>query len=281
MKTGLFIVSLLGSFLANSQLLYEIKSKNGQHTSYVFGTIHLMPKDKFNIDSTLTAAFNSSSMIAMEVDLNMDLAQKIEVAKETILPEGKTLRDICTKDQYQMIYTYAVDSNGMSKKKFKRYSRLKPFFFSSVMLQESLENTKSYELEFGEMAKKGSKKTMGLESIQVQMQTINTVSLEDQVQMLIDGMKETQSYDAMLSNYLSESIDALYTEIVSESEGFPNFVENFLNKRNRQWIPVITDQIERENTFIAVGAGHLPGPNGVLQLLNAQGYSLTPIQRNP
>jgi uncharacterized protein len=281
MKTGLFLVSLLGSFLANSQLLYEIKSKNGQHTSYVFGTIHLMPKDKFNIDSTLASAFNSSSMIAMEVDLNMDLAQKIEVAKETILPEGKTLRDICTKDQYQMIYTYAVDSNGMSKKKFKRYSRLKPFFFSSVMLQESLENTKSYELEFGEMAKKGSKKTMGLESIQVQMQTINTVSLEDQVHMLIDGMKETQSYDAMLSNYLSESIDALYTEIVSESEGFPNFVENFLNKRNRQWIPVITDQIERENTFIAVGAGHLSGPNGVLQLLNAQGYSLTPIQRNP
>ena len=281
MKTGLFFASLLGSFLANSQLLYEIKSKNGQHTSYVFGTIHLMPKDKFNIDSTLTAAFNSSSMIAMEVDLNMDLAQKIEVAKETILPEGKTLRDICTKDQYEMIYAYAVDSNGMSKKKFKRYSRLKPFFFSSVMLQESLENTKSYELEFGEMAKKGSKKTMGLESIQVQMQTINTVSLEDQVQMLIDGMKETQSYDAMLANYLSESIDALYTEIVSESEGFPNFVENFLNKRNRQWIPVITDQIERENTFIAVGAGHLPGPNGVLQLLNAQGYSLAPIQRNP
>lgn len=280
MKTGLFLVSFLGSFLANSQLLYEIKSKNGQHTSYVFGTIHLMPKDKFNIDSALTAAFNSSSMIAMEVDLNMDLAQKIEIAKETILPEGKTLRDICTKDQYEMIYAYAVDSNGISKKKFKRYSRLKPFFFSSVMLQESLENTKSYELEFGEMAKKGSKKTMGLESIQVQMQTINTVSLEDQVQMLIDGMKETQSYDAMLANYLSESIDALYTEIVAESEGIPNFVENFLNKRNRQWIPVITDQIEHENTFIAVGAGHLPGPNGVLELLRAKGYSLTPIRRN-
>jgi uncharacterized protein YbaP (TraB family) len=279
MKTGLLLVSLLASFLANSQLLYEIKSKDGQHTSYIFGTIHLMPKEQFNIDSTLTAAFNKSSMIAMEVDLNMDLAQKIELAKETILPEGKTLRDICTDAQYQLIYTYALDSMHMSKKKFKRYSRLKPFFFSSVMLQESLEDTKSYELEFGEMAKKGSKKTMGLESIQVQMQTINTVSLEDQVRMLIDGINQTQGYDAMLSNYLSESIDALYIDIITESEGFPNFVENFLNKRNSQWILVITDQIERENTFIAVGAGHLPGPNGVLALLRAQGYSLTPILR--
>lgn len=280
MKIGLVLGSLLVSFIANSQLLYEIKSKNGQHTSYLFGTIHLMPKDKFNIDSTLTAAFNSSNMIAMEVDLNMDLAQKIELAKETILPEGKTLRDICTEAQYQLIYTYAVDSNGMSKKKFKRYSRLKPFFFSSALLQESIENTKSYELEFGEMAKKESKKTMGLESIQVQMQTINTVSLEDQVRMLIDGMKQPQGYDAMLSNYLNESIDALYTDIVTESEGFPDFVENFLNKRNTQWIPVIMDQIERENTFIAVGAGHLPGPNGVLELLRAKGYRITPIRRN-
>ena len=280
MKTAVLLVSLLASFLSNSQLLYEIKSKDGQHTSYLFGTIHLMPKEQFNLDSTLTAAFNKSSMIAMEVDLNMDLAQKIELAKETILPEGKTLRDICTDAQYQLIYTYAVDSMHMSKKKFKRYSRLKPFFFSSMMLQESLEETKSYELEFGEMAKKGSKKTMGLESIQVQMQTINTVSLEDQVRMLIDGMNQTQGYDTMLSNYLSESIDALYIDIITESEGFPNFVENFLNKRNTQWIPVITDQIERENTFIAVGAGHLPGPKGVLELLRAQGYSLTPINRN-
>jgi uncharacterized protein YbaP (TraB family) len=280
MKTGALLVSLLASFFTNSQLLYEIKSKDGQHTSYLFGTIHMMPKEQFNIDSTLTAAFNKSSVIAMEVDLNMDLAQKIELAKETILPEGKTLRNICTDAQYQLIYTYALDSMHMSKKKFKRYSRLKPFFFSSVMLQESLEDTKSYELEFGEMAKKGSKKTMGLESIQVQMQTINTVSLEDQVRMLIDGMNQTQGYDAMLSNYLSESIDALYIDIITESEGFPNFVENFLNKRNTQWIPVITDQIERENTFIAVGAGHLPGPKGVLELLRAQGYSLTPIRRN-
>ena len=228
MKTGALLVSLLASFFTNSQLLYEIKSKDGQHTSYLFGTIHMMPKEQFNIDSTLTAAFNKSSMIAMEVDLNMDLAQKIELAKETILPEGKTLRDICTDAQYQLIHTYAVDSMHMSKKKFKRYSRLKPFFFSSVMLQESLEDTKSYELEFGEMAKKGSKKTMGLESIQVQMQTINTVSLEDQVRMLIDGMNQTQGYDAMLSNYLSESIDALYIDIITESEGFPNFIENFL-----------------------------------------------------
>jgi len=280
MKTGVLLVSLLASFFANSQLLYEIKSKDGQHTSYLFGTIHMMPKEQFNIDSTLTAAFNKSSVIAMEVDLNMDLAQKIELAKETILPEGKTLRNICTDAQYQLIYTYALDSMHMSKKKFKRYSRLKPFFFSSVMLQESLEDTKSYELEFGEMAKKGSKKTMGLESIQVQMQTINTVSLEDQVRMLIDGMNQTQGYDTMLSNYLSESIDALYIDIITESEGFPNFIENFLNKRNSQWIPVITDQIERENTFIAVGAGHLPGPKGVLELLRAQGYSLTPIRRN-
>jgi uncharacterized protein YbaP (TraB family) len=81
----------------------------------------------------------------------------------------------------------------------------------------------------------------------------------------------------MLTNYLAENLDFLYSDIIKESNSFPNFVENFLNKRNRNWIPVIENQIDIENTFIAVGAGHLPGENGILALLRNKGYTLTPI----
>ena len=276
----LLLLLLLYSYFspaAQAQLLYRLDSKNGPHISYIYGTIHMMPEDKFSIPEPLRMAFSSCEMIAMEVDLNMDLATKIEMAKQTILPEGKTLQDITSPEQYQLIYQYCVDSNGMSKKKFKKYSRLKPFFLSSVMLQEDLKKTKSYELEFAEMAKKEAKKTMGLESVQVQLETINTVSLNDQVSLLIEGFSSEINYDHMLTNYLAENLDVLYSDIIKESNSFPNFVENFLNKRNRNWIPVIENQIEIENTFIAVGAGHLPGENGILALLRNKGYSLTPI----
>lgn len=262
------------------QLLYELKSKDGLKTSYLYGTIHLMPADKFEISSTLKNAIVSSKTLAMEVDLNMDFATKIELIKETMLPEGKTLQDITTPEEFQTIYRYWVENQGKSKRKFKKYARLKPFFFSSMLLQEDIKHSKSYEMEFNKLALKQEMKIMGLESPNAQMQTINTVSYSDQVKMLLDEIKKPQEYDAMLTHYLKEDIEALYEDIIEESEGFPNFVENFLNKRNRQWISILEKQLEKEATFVAVGAGHLPGENGVLNLLKLRGYSLKPIYLN-
>ena len=97
---------------------------------------------------------------------------------------------------------------------------------------------------------------MGLESIQVQMETINTVSIADQVTMLMDMIEVPQSYEVMLTHCLDENLDQLYQDIVSESEAFPKFNEDFLEKRNNNWIPVMENQLEKENTFFAVGAGH-------------------------
>jgi uncharacterized protein YbaP (TraB family) len=237
----------------------------------------MMPKDQFQLSPSLIKAFESCSTLAMEVDLNMDLSAKIAVAQQTILPDGKTLKDITPPEEYAKIVRYCLDSCGMSKKKLKRYSRLKPFFFSSAMLQDQLKETKSYEMEFQKMAEKGKKSTMGLESIQVQMETINSVSLEDQVSMLLDGINQPQQYQGMLQAYLAEDLEGLYKDIVAESEGFPNFIEDFLNRRNRNWIPVISSQVEHGATFIAVGAGHLPGEQGVISLLRNAGYTVTPV----
>ena len=262
---------------STGQLLYELKSKDGLKTSYLYGTIHLMPADKFEISSTLKNAIVSSKTLAMEVDINMDFATKIELMKETMLPEGKTLKDITTPEEFQTIYRYWVENQGKSKRKFKKYARLKPFFFSSMLLQEDMKHSKSYEMEFNKLALKQEMKIMGLESPIAQMQTINTVSYADQVKMLLDEIKKPQEYDAMLTHYLKEDIEALYEDIIEESEGFPNFVENFLNKRNRQWISILEKQLEKEATFIAVGAGHLPGENGVLNLLKLRGYTLISI----
>jgi uncharacterized protein YbaP (TraB family) len=235
MKTGVLFVSLLASFFANSQLLYEIKSKDGQHTSYLFGTIHMMPKEHFNIDSTLTAAFNKSSMIAMEVDLNMDLAQKIELAKETILPEGKTLRDICTDAQYQLIYTYALDSMHMSKKKFKRYSRLKPFFFSSVMLQESLEDTKSYELEFGEMAKtyEGNKLNSDGQNVKCAQQLPDSP-----MNPKYNTMKAITTNSSLATPQMIQSDILIYSQVIlSYEEGkIETKMNEESNSNNPEWI---------------------------------------------
>lgn len=280
MKQYLLWLLFLSSVASTrGQLLYTIQPKNGNAVSYLYGTIHMMPKDRFQLSSSVIKAFESCSTLAMEVDLNMNLSAKIAMVQQTILPDGKTLKDFTTAEEYAKIERYCLDSCGMSMKKLKRYSRLKPFFFSSAMLQDQLKEIKSYEMEFQKMAEKGKKSTMGLESIQVQMETINSVSLADQVSMLLDGINQPQKYQGMLQAYLAEDLDGLYKYIVAESQGFPNFIEDFLNRRNRNWIPVISDQIERGATFIAVGAGHLPGEQGVITLLRNAGYTVMQLNQ--
>jgi uncharacterized protein YbaP (TraB family) len=55
-------------------------------------------------------------------------------------------------------------------------------------------------------------------------------------------------------------------------------MSNFIDKRNENWVPKIKTFIADKKTFIAVGAGHLGGPNGVIRLLQKEGYTLTPIE---
>jgi len=281
MKFSLFLVLLfLLNFSLEAQLLWKISGNGLKENSYLYGTIHVMPKEKFSISSKIQQALNSSQTLAMEVDLNMDFKTKLQVAQEMIIPGGKTLEDLLTASDFNRVKTFCLDTLHMKKGKFKKYIRLKPFFFSSVIAQEQMGKTASYEMEFNKIAKKRKMPTLGLESIQFQMQTINKMCIEDQAKMMMEefGSNPADQFDTLLSLYLKEDLDELYKSVVLETSSIPEFNYNFLELRNANWIPVIEKQLTVQSTFIAVGAAHLPGPKGVIQLLKEEGYSVEPVR---
>jgi uncharacterized protein YbaP (TraB family) len=266
-------------YFSNAQLLWKISGNGVKQNSYLYGTIHVMPKEKFTISPKIQDAINSSSKMAMEVDLDMDLKTKIRVAQEMILPNGKTLRNYLSAEEFNRLNTYCLDSLKLKKGKLKKYYRLKPFFFSSVVAQEQMGEISSYEMEFMKIAKKRKMTMIGLESIEFQMQTINKITVEDQAKMLMQefGSNPTEQFDDMLNLYLKEDLEGLYKVVSEESNAIPEFNYNFLEVRNKNWIPVIEKNIASNTFFIAVGAAHLPGENGVIQLLRSKGYSVEPI----
>lgn len=274
----LFFVSLYAGF--NAQLLWKISGNGLSQHSYLYGTIHIMPKEKFLVSPKIHEAFNYSAKMALEVDLNMDLKTKIKVALEMILPGGKTIKDYLKPDEFSKINSFCLDSLKMKKSKLKKYYRLKPFFFSSVVAQEQMGETSSYELEFMKMAKKRKMKMIGLESIEFQMQTINKISIEDQVKMLVQefGANSTTQFDEMLNLYLKEDLEGLFKLLSKESDAIPEFNYNFLEVRNKNWIPIIEKNISSNSFFIAVGAAHLPGENGVIELLRGNGFTVDPVK---
>jgi uncharacterized protein YbaP (TraB family) len=65
--------------------------------------------------------------------------------------------------------------------------------------------------------------------------------------------------------------------MIEEGNDIPDFEERFLNRRNRNWIPVMENLMQKNPTFVAVGAAHLMGPNGVISLLRQKGYTVSPV----
>ena len=280
MKKYVIILTALVLLATNSfaQLLYKIEGNNLNSVSYIYGTIHIMPKKDFEISKSIQSSFNACQVLAMEVDLNMDFKTQLEAAQQSFLPEGKTIADLASADDVNKVKQFCIDSMHWKESKYEKMSRLKPFFLSSVILQELIGKSKSFEKEFNNLAKKKKMTTIGLETLQFQMNMVNTVSNEEQMKMLLQGLSTNNSeFNKMLAAYLRQDLTGL-GNLMNDAELSPEFNENLLLQRNRNWIPIISKLISEKPTFIAVGAGHLPGEKGVLNLLREAGYTVTPIQ---
>lgn len=264
----------------SNSVLYKISGNGLKQDSYLYGTIHVMPKKDFIIADKTKKAFNQCSILAMEINLNMDLKTKISVAQQAILPNGQTLKNIMSVTEYNRLKQFVIDSLKIKKSKFNKYERLKPFFFSSAIMQEQIKDTKSYEMEFNKMAKKKKMQTVGLESVYFQLDLVNKIDIKEQLEMLTTELyakAEENSFELMIELYKKEDIAELYKIAASELNGMENFTEDFLVSRNKNWIPIIEELIKQNAVFIAVGAGHLSGKSGVLNLLKNSGYTITPI----
>lgn len=278
-KIALFFI-LLSSF-SQAQLLYQISGNGLAQASYLYGTIHILPKEKFELSNSLKRAFEASKTIAMEVDLDMSGAEKIALAQKVLLPDGKTLKDFMAEQDYLKLKMYCLDSLKWSESKFERSSKLKPMFFSSILIQESMKNMASYEMEFNKMAKKKHKETIGLETIDFQLGLFDQLPMQTQVDMLKqDYNSDMKNYDTLLACYLKEDLETIGVLMAEETAAYPEFNEILLLQRNKSWIAPMRTQMQKESTFFAVGAAHLSGPEGVIALLRANGFTVTAIKQN-
>jgi uncharacterized protein YbaP (TraB family) len=105
------------------------------------------------------------------------------------------------------------------------------------------------------------------------------MSADDQVRMVMDALREGENaqkkFEEMEQIYLDQDLDRLYC-LTKDDSNYLN--RSFLEDRNLDWIPKFTNMMKDKVVFIAVGAAHLAGPEGVIELLIKEGFQLTPIK---
>ena len=82
----------------------------------------------------------------------------------------------------------------------------------------------------------------------------------------------------MMNAYKKQDLEALEKLMMKTDMGIGNFTEVLLYKRNRNWVTKLKDLMPQKSLLVAVGAGHLPGEKGVINLLRKAGYTITPLE---
>lgn len=265
---------------SKSSLLWEITGKNLDKPSYLFGTMHMIPKEDFFMTKLIADKARECEVMTFEVNMfGLSFSEKIDMVQYLLL-EDKTLKDLMNSDDYNRLKRFAVDSLGIREKKFeKRYIKFTPFGLNSMFMKMYMGKVKMYEKELYKIARKNKREITELETIDFQLKLVTDIPLESQIKYFLDTDNFHES-KALIKPYKLQDLDMLYSltnSSDSEDEDVKAFTDKFLNERNMNWLPIIISQISDKSSFIAVGALHLPGKKGIIELLREKGYTVKPI----
>jgi uncharacterized protein YbaP (TraB family) len=276
---SIFLIStpVQGQDLENT-LLWKIEKK-GHEASYLYGTIHMLPQEDFELKPKVEKAFTESDLLVMELDLS-DPNLQMEMMKYAQMTDGSTLDQFLSPTEFAQLDTMLRETVGMGLNSIRT---MKPFMVSTFLLSRYVgSQPASFEMNFMMKAKSDSKPIQGLETLSEQMAVFDSISYEVQAEGLVEMIEEEeemqQLYRDLVVEYKAENLTGLGELLESEMDG-EGEAEFLLDRRNENWVGRINGITSENKAFIAVGAGHLSGEKGVIQLLREDGYKVIPVMK--
>jgi uncharacterized protein YbaP (TraB family) len=259
-------------------LLWEISGNGLKKKSYILGTIHIIPAKDYYFPKHYTKALKSTEKLVMEIDM-MDLVGQMQVFTMSKM-KNHQLKDFYDKETYEEITRVMRDSFNLDIEDFKD---MKPIFVQQQLATSEYlgGDTKSYELELTKMGLNMDKTFGGLETAKEQMLILDSIPLQEQADMLLESIrnisKENKELQTLVRFYKEQNLDSLNALFEKEDHQLNDHENSLLGNRNRKWIPKIEEFLRSGPTFFAVGAGHLGGEQGVINLLRKKGYTLKAV----
>lgn len=261
-------------------LLWKVSGNGLSADSYLYGTIHLACD--VNITDDMQQAFDSTEQLALEIDM-ADPTMMTVMMQNMYMKDGKKLSDFANDEELKQLEAFFEGKvQGMN---FGMMQSIKPFFLSAMAVTSfmSCSTPQGYDMYFMEQAKAEEKSIIGLETLMDQVNMIDKIPYEEQVDELLEmASKSTEEnsriYEEMLKKYKAKDLDGLMKFMTEQESSMNLYAEDFLDNRNKKWIPVIVEKAKETPTFFAFGAAHLAGQNGVINLLRRAGYKVEAVE---
>jgi hypothetical protein len=270
-------------------LLWKVSGNGLQESSYLFGTYHLLG-EKFLAEVPETQQpFEKAKGVVVE--LVPDSAKMISAMMSKGIMYDKKISTLLTPEDFQRADSALHAVSGYSLKTFDMFKPAQASMMIGLFQAQKLNAVllKKYEgapldVHIASAAKKAGKTVTALETMEQQFDMLYThFSVEEQAKQLVETVNQSdlaaKTAVEMFEQYLQKDLDALGRMIELMPEEVTGNMDYMLKDRNVNWIKALPELMKSGSQFIAVGAGHLPGADGLIALLRKEGYTVTPVTK--
>ena len=289
----------MASVTANAQLLYKI-SGNGLNTpSYIVGTYHLAPASYVDSIPGARVALETAEQVCGE--LSMDEMSSLEgtqkVMAAMMLPDGQSLKDVLSEEEFAKLDAFMADVMGVglsnpmvgaqlgkmtpmaiaTQLQLLQYMKMTPGFNPNAMID-------SY---FQTEASKNGKPVIGFETMDFQISVLYKGRSIERQKVQLMCMIDNREYELMMMKTLTEAyfaqdiaklLEVTEEKLGNKCDSTPEEDEALIYGRNADWVEKMPAIMGDKSTLFVVGAAHLPGERGVLELLKKKGYAVEVVK---
>lgn len=262
--------------------LWEISGNGLEQPSYMFGVLRILCPDEFFISDTIKNIFYKTAQLVVEMN-DTEKPNATFSDFEAILMKGKTLKDLFTPEEYADIKQIYKDSleidleDGFNQSFIPINNVLAAVYFMIVC-----RDPESFEKKFKTWARLQNKDILKLETYSQQCHQMDSVPYDLQAKAMLRLAREWNQEKALVTKllalYKSKSFTQAEDFINAWLGGTRDFRDILIDDKNKEWLQKIKLYAAQKPTFFAIGAGHLCGNNGIVELLKKEGYTLTHLK---
>ncbi len=273
-------------------LLWKISGNGLEKPSYVLGTFHVKPSNYFDQISGARASFDATEQVVGEIVMSDMMAEAAKMQQKMMMPADSTYKMLYNDSDYtivdeelKVLFGAGLDQLGVLTPAGIQMSLLQIVIMKSYPSVISMDVLDSYVQK---AAKEKQKSIVGLETIDHQIYVLfESMSLKGQADALLCTLKEnkgksleegmTADLKKMETMYENADLIGIYNTMKESPCSNPES-ENVLNKaRNDAWMKKLPEIMKEKTSFIAVGALHLVGEEGLLNQLEKAGYTVEAV----
>ncbi len=270
------------------KLLWKISGNDLPAPSYLYGTMHVQDERAFRFSDSVLTALRACDAFAMEVLPDSAITYML---RSLFLADSTDSIDVfrkyMTDEQYDKLNGKLQESFGVNP---SNISKSKPWLLK-YYLNNRNSGLKKDRATFVDgylyrIARQFRKEIFGLEEIEKQLRYMASEPIEEQVRDIEDAIENSEEKtndnsarifsDSLISLYYQGRIDGLLALVSEEGEFSTGFMQGLIT-RNHMMVETLLPRIQHSSVFVAVGAAHLPGPEGLIDLLQKRGYTVVPV----